>query len=103
MSRKIPESAWRDILARRAKDEPVASIAEHYGCSPALIYSVLKKAAAGMAGGDPHAAAGATLEPTIGTESDSAAEGSTVASVKPAVPAAEETAAPPSNEDAAPV
>lgn len=44
MSNKIPESAWGDVIARRANNESVSSIARQYGCSPATVYSILKKA-----------------------------------------------------------
>jgi CspA family cold shock protein len=49
MSNKIPESAWGDLIARRANNESVSSIARRYGCSPATVYSVLKKATGGAA------------------------------------------------------
>src|SRR5690242_11870675 len=44
MSNKIPESAWGDVIARRANNESVSSIVQRYNCSPATVYGVLKKA-----------------------------------------------------------
>jgi cold shock CspA family protein len=46
MSNKIPETEWATVAARRESGESVAAIARDYGCSPALIYSVLKKVSA---------------------------------------------------------
>ena len=45
MSNKIPESAWGDLIARRANNESVSSIARRYGCSPATVYSDTNKGA----------------------------------------------------------
>jgi cold shock protein len=43
MSSKIPETEWPIVAARRSAGESVAAIAHDYGCSPALVYAVLKK------------------------------------------------------------
>jgi cold shock CspA family protein/transposase-like protein len=40
---KISESEWPAIAARREQGEAVAAIARIYGCSPALIYGILKR------------------------------------------------------------
>jgi cold shock CspA family protein len=43
MALKISESEWPGIVARRERGEPVAAIARTHGCSPALIYGILKR------------------------------------------------------------
>jgi cold shock protein len=43
MASKIPESEWGAVVARRNGGEAVASIARSYGCSPALVYSILRR------------------------------------------------------------
>jgi hypothetical protein len=100
MSSKIPESAWGDVLARRAKNEPIASIARDYDCSPALIYSVLKRAAAIVNARGLEAGNGATPTLSISAESASnreeeaasAEQGSQSASIAP--PRSAETTVP---------
>jgi hypothetical protein len=46
MSSKILENEWGDVIARRANNDSVSSIVGRYDCSPATVYSVLKRATA---------------------------------------------------------
>src|SRR5690349_3016222 len=89
MSRKIPQSEWGAIVARREQGEPVSAIARSYGCSPTAIHYIIgrsRNAAAAAAAGGAAAEPAAVQEAESGTET---AEGS-------------ETAAAPSPDDPLP-
>lgn len=100
MSSKIPESEWGAIAARRESGEPVASIARTYGCSAALIYSILNRQKgiatpddapieADAAPSDPPAAvATAPVAAPVPAPAPAAAPEAPVAAVPPAEPLA---------------
>jgi len=62
MSRKIPQSEWSAIVARREQGEPVSAIARSYGCSPTAIHYILGRSRSAAAAAESTAAAAAEEE-----------------------------------------